>query len=177
MNDEPSVPDKAPEVETNQPKAGLKLLPLVALLIFLAGIAHFSNQPAREQDLKPWLNQYPRLIKAVQGLPHIQLNYEGHIENNYKNPASFIQFCLRKTVHFTMYGTLGLLVLFNLRGLGLRDKRLYVGAALILLLVAGLDEWHQLTVPGRMGLYYDVIVDFLGFTIFALIARKRFSAS
>lgn len=171
---EPTVPDKAPEPELEQPKDRRKLLPLVGLIIFLAGIAHFSNQPAREQDLKPWINQHPRLIKAVQVLPHIRFNYEGHIADNYQNPAGFIQFFVRKAVHFTIYGTLGLLIIYNLMGLGWRDKRLYIGAALIILSVAGLDEWHQLKVPGRMGLYYDVIVDFLGFTVFAFIAGKRF---
>lgn len=174
---EPSAPDKAPDAETERSKVRPKLLPLLALIVFLAAIAHFSNQPAREQDLSPWLKQSPRLIKAVQGLPHIRINYEGYIKDSRKDTAAFIEFSLRKVVHFTMYGTLGLLILYNLRGLGWRDKRLYMGAALVILVVAGLDEWHQLIVPGRSGLYYDVIVDFLGFTVFALIARKRFSAS
>lgn len=177
MTDEPSVPDKAMEAELKQTKARSKLLPLIALVIFLAGIAYFSNQPAREQDLKPWINQHLTIIQVVQELPHIRIIYGGRVIDNHQNPAKFIEFGLRKAVHFCIYGTLGLVVLYNLMGVGLRGKRLYLGAALTILAVAGLDEWHQSMVPGRLGLYYDVGVDFLGFTVFTFLGRKLFSAS
>ncbi|MEQ8176645.1 MAG: VanZ family protein [Syntrophomonadaceae bacterium] len=176
MTDAPSAPETDLDAESEQPKARRKWLPLVAFIIFLAGVAHFSNQPSREQDLSPWIKQCPGLLQLVRKLPHIRINYEGYIKDNHTNTVAFIEFCIRKFVHFCIYGTLGLLVLYNLKGFGLKDKRLYVCAALIILMVAGLDEWNQLSVPGRSGMYYDVIVDFLGFTVFAFLGRKRFSA-
>jgi VanZ family protein len=83
---------------------------------------------------------------------------------------------LRKTGHFFGYAVLSLLLLrawwttFNLprwatrlpslramaRSWSLRAAAVALGATV---LVAALDEWHQTTVPGRTGSFYDVLLD------------------
>lgn len=61
-----------------------------------------------------------------------------------------------KAAHFAYYGSMALLLA---HGLGLR--RLAV-PLLLVPLIGALDEWHQLSVPGRDGSVWDWLADFLG---------------
>ena len=87
----------------------------------------------------------------------------------------------RKVGHFFGYGTIGLLlrnawhssirahlVAINHRRLGSRllGRRLMLSASglsvLCTFVVAGLDEWHQKYVPGRVSSFRDVLLDTAG---------------
>ena len=86
----------------------------------------------------------------------------------------FVNHILRKTGHFTGYGTLGLLFYraWRLTGyiLSIHRQRM-VDVILSLactLVVASADEFHQSFLPSRTGLPQDVLLDTAGATLFLL---------
>ncbi|MBW3622360.1 MAG: VanZ family protein [Armatimonadetes bacterium] len=76
----------------------------------------------------------------------------------------WIQFALRKTAHFTEYAIFGVLLLRAFHGSGapLRKAGFYTWGAVILL--AGLDEFHQSFVPSRTPNPKDSVIDLAGGT-------------
>ncbi|MBC7104547.1 MAG: VanZ family protein [Firmicutes bacterium] len=137
----------------------------VPVFFWLAVIAHFSNQPFSKQDLAPLLQRYPRVVQAVAVLPEVQFRYAGTVFNNRRDPVRFLQFCLRKAAHLFLYGMYGLSLLRALGGSGLIGARGFGVAALLVVLVAALDEHNQARIAGRSGRPEDVALDFAGFLI------------
>jgi VanZ family protein len=71
-------------------------------------------------------------------------------------------FAFKKFAHATAYGILTVL-LFNALRIHIRDKcHALLTAALIAILYAFSDEWHQAFVPGREGTLRDIAIDALG---------------
>lgn len=73
-----------------------------------------------------------------------------------------MSFVVRKCAHFTEYAVLGVLVVQNLR---VRWPRLRARAPLLVAAAACVpfvDEWIQLSVPGRAGALRDVLLDLSG---------------
>lgn len=77
-----------------------------------------------------------------------------HIENKY-----LITLLVRKLAHFIEYFILGL---FTVNCFNAFNKRKILYISLFCLLVAILDECHQLYVPGRSFGYIDIMIDFIG---------------
>jgi len=140
------------------------------VLVCLAAVAHFSSQPFTEQDLRPEIERHGRLLQVIRKLPPIRLSYDGQVVDSRMNPADFIQFCLRKGAHILLYGVLGLALSGALGVAGLKVVRRWLVAGMLVALVAFLDEWHQLTVPGRTGRAADVLLDLAGFLFLASVA-------
>ena len=81
-----------------------------------------------------------------------------------------LQFIVRKTAHFALYGILGGLVFLSV--VTYTSIPLYIRTAIsgvICLLYAISDEIHQLFVPGRSGEVRDVCIDFAGSMLAILI--------
>ena len=69
---------------------------------------------------------------------------------------------LRKLGHMIEYAVLALLLHRALRAHSLAPRRALTSAAVLALLYAVLDEYHQSFVPGREGSPRDVLIDALG---------------
>lgn len=81
-----------------------------------------------------------------------------------------LQFIVRKTAHFALYGILGGLAFLSVvtyTSIPLCIRSIMSGA--ICLLYAISDEIHQLFVPGRSGEVRDVCIDFAGSMLAILI--------
>jgi len=139
------------------------------VLFWLAVIAHFSGQPFSKQDLAPVLQRYPRLVQAVTALPEVQFRYAGSVLNNRRDPVRFLQFILRKAAHLFLYGMYGLSLMRALAGSGLIGARGFGLAAILVVLVAMLDEHNQARIAGRSGRPEDVALDFAGFLLFCSV--------
>ena len=121
------------------------------LLVFLClvAIAHFSNQTFHVQDLRSEIRKHKTLVSEVRKLPEVRFTYSQKPTDNRKNPVDFIHFFIRKGAHVAMYGLLGLSLVGALWGMGFHDKRRWFIAAIIVITIAGLDEWHQTFVGDR----------------------------
>jgi len=113
-------------------------------LIFTASSASFSSVHTAD-----WL---ATLINAIAGHP---------IAPDW---FAVVHSAIRKAAHLTEYGILSALLLRAFRAESSRkwDLRWALAAVAISAAVAGLDEWHQLFVPGRSGSPYDVMLDTIG---------------
>jgi len=86
-----------------------------------------------------------------------------------KDQAETIIHILRKTIHFTAYGTVGY-CLFRSGIAGRAPKRTSViFALLIVFCIASFDELRQTTAPNRTGSVWDVALDMTGATTFVLV--------
>ncbi|MEW6572124.1 MAG: VanZ family protein [Bacillota bacterium] len=146
-------------------------LPAVAVL---AAIAYFSNQPFAAQDIRPWLVRHIWLMHRVRELPPVRFTYDEQVMDSRADPAGFVQFWVRKGMHVLLYGLLGLALVTALGNAGLKGGSRWLAAAAALLVVAALDEQHQLVVHGRTGRVLDVLVDLAGFGFFVVL-RSTFN--
>ena len=79
---------------------------------------------------------------------------------------------LRKLGHLTAYAILSALSFRSLRGEGPGWRlRWAVGAIVMALLVASIDEFHQSFVASRTGTWHDVVIDAAGATLMQITIR------
>ncbi len=78
-----------------------------------------------------------------------------------------LNFLIRKTAHVTEYFILFMLLYYAFKKSKLKKEKLK--AAVITILYACTDEFHQLFVPGREGKITDVFVDSIGVVIGLII--------
>ncbi len=76
----------------------------------------------------------------------------------------------RKIAHAVTYGALAYLWFWTLRGAVARPM---LTAAVISLLYAATDEYHQSFVDGRHGTPVDVLIDSLGIAVAARLSRRQ----
>ncbi len=147
----------------------------VCVGLWMAFIWHHSSVPATEQDIRSRLQDwFPNLERHV---PEVSFPYGNAIVTS-EHPYDFIQFFMRKMGHVAEYAVLSLLLCSALFAMGLRGRAFLLLAFGLTLGYAAIDEWHQSTVPGRTGLWLDVVVPdllgaLLGFTLFTLWRRYR----
>ena len=79
--------------------------------------------------------------------------------------VELLSFFERKAAHMFLYFVLALLVCFATRFFTRRMRGRMGLAVLACGLLAGLDEYHQILVPGRSGELRDVLVDLCGTAI------------
>lgn len=77
---------------------------------------------------------------------------------------------LRKSIHFTAYGLLGLSLFRAAMAGGAPKPRAFVFAILVVLSMASFDEMRQTTSPNRTGSFWDVTLDVSGAGTFAAFA-------
>ncbi|MEC9490758.1 MAG: VanZ family protein [Halanaerobiales bacterium] len=137
-----------------------KILSWSAVVIWMGVIYSFSAQSAEESSrLSAGLSKVIyRVITEEVGLK-VQL-------------SSFHSF-LRQGAHFFIFFLLALLLVNAFRVSGYELEKAIIYTLLISLAYAGLDEIHQIYVPGRTAELKDVFVDGLGIVsgigIYALI--------
>lgn len=136
-----------------------KLLYFVPMLVWMIVIFSFSTQPAKLSDMN---NSF-----VITELQKIGIDLTVIFGKDLAN------FLIRKAAHLTEYVILYLLSYLGLCKNGKRNRLLPL---LIVFLYAGSDEIHQMFVPGRSGMFRDVLIDTCGGTIGLLltfIGRKK----
>ncbi|MCM1057688.1 MAG: VanZ family protein [Firmicutes bacterium] len=87
----------------------------------------------------------------------------GHwTESFMESLAEYFEHPLRKLAHFSEYACMGILLYFLWSQWIRRGRKLYALILLWIFCSAGLDELHQLFVPGRYGSFADVLLDTCG---------------
>ena len=127
------------------------LLVFCMILIFL-----LSAQEAKKSS-----QTSSELIRFLLNI--IYPNFEALAESKQTELISSLQFLVRKSAHFMIYGMLGVfsfLSFVTYKNLTARLRMLL--SLLVCLLYAVSDEIHQLFVVGRSCELRDVLIDFLG---------------
>lgn len=142
---------------------------VMLVLVYLLLICHFSNQSSSQQDLRPFIEEYPQVVEMVQEMPRVQFYYCNQVLDSREEPVQFIQMFIRKMVHLLMYGFLGILLLQATGGLRGVSLRRWFLVALLVLAAATFDEVNQISTPQRTGCREDVLVDLTGYFLFSLL--------
>lgn len=148
---------------------------LLLCLAWMLLIYYKSGQSYGEQDLRPLLRQWIAEPTLLMLLPNIEFFYDGGLVS-FKDPYSMLEFFIRKAAHVTEYFLLAFLVWRTFAATRVRRSIALTVTALLSILYAASDEWHQSFVPGRTGHGIDVYVDSIGvllLVLFVLVSRQK----
>lgn len=109
---------------------------------------------------------------AEEGVDFLDLILGGHWDEAVKESiASYFEHPLRKMAHFGEYACMGILVFCIWSQWMKRGGWLYALTVTWVFFSAGMDEFHQLFVPGRYGCFQDVLLDTVGGACGMLLCR------
>lgn len=144
-------------------------------ILFMAAMFLFSNQPYKEQDMRPELEKLVHL--DANTLPKIEFYYGGALVTS-TLPYDFIEFWIRKSCHVAEYAVCTLLILLTLRTVLVPVRFAVPAGFLASFFYANFDEWHQSFVSGRTGHFIDVITFdsfgiLIGVCLFLWFTRRK----
>ena len=141
-----------------------KIINWVFLIFWMCFIFYMSNQPANISDSQSF--------KAMAVLKGIGIDVNGIF-------GELANFVVRKCAHFLEYMILAFLII-NVVKMYFAFKVSSVLSIIFVFLYACTDEFHQLFIPGREGVFRDVMIDTCGgvtfillYILFKIIARKK----
>ena len=140
-----------------------KTVKFILIILVMFVIFSFSSDNSKESSKKS-----DKLITKVTEIV-LKRKLSSNEEKKYINKYVVI---VRKTAHFIIYLTLGILVLSFIREFRCLDYKSLVIAIIICFLYACSDEFHQLFVSGRSGEIKDVLLDTIGASLGCLIYNK-----
>lgn len=132
----------------------------VAVAIFL-----FSHQPSEESTVmsESIIEIIIKIASEVRAIDPKTMNLR-ELYFSFGTPV-------RKTAHIFEFSVLDAALLYALHVWGMRGLSWVRRASFLAFLYACSDEFHQLFVPGRAGLFTDVLIDMIGvFLIGALLS-------
>ena len=88
-------------------------------------------------------------------------------ETKKKDIIESTRFIVRKTAHFSIYFILGIIIYLLLCTYSI--NKVVLISIIICFIFGGLDEIHQIFIPGRTARFYDCIIDTLGSSTSILI--------
>lgn len=153
----------------------VKYISWIPAVIIMVMIFAFSAKPAINSN-KSSLKIVNDMIQIYQTVTNTEIQTDQRIQ--LENRLNLI---VRKTAHFSEYLLLAAAIAFHLAVWEGKGKSLYVLPIIISFLYAATDEYHQLFVPGRSGMFRDVLIDtsgaVFGTLLFAWIGRKAMKPS
>lgn len=138
-------------------KKVLYFLPAIVImvLIFLG-----SNDPASGEK-SDFITKF--IWKIIDSLFNYNHDYAQELGTSY---------IVRKIAHMTEYSFLNFSFYFALtKSFNNSFKKNIITSVLLSLLYSITDEFHQTFVPGRVGTYQDVLIDFSGMLLSSLILK------
>lgn len=141
----------------------------VLALLWMCVIFFFSAQAKEESSAVSEAFSY-RVISSSRFLFHLDID-----EEELRRIASAIENGVRKAAHMTEFGILSVLIYIWLQSRQLKTVNRAFLAVFLAMLYAASDEVHQLFVPGRAGMFGDVMIDsagaLLGVSVFIGVKR------
>ena len=141
-------------------KKGIVMIMLIvwAFIIFM-----FSQQPYKQQDLAPILVRLLEGRKSLGWLDRISFMFDGReVSVSYLGTVHFVEFFIRKGVHFSIFAVLGSLMFLLCHSLIKNKWRMVAISWVSVVFYACLDEIHQYYTDGRSALWQDVVIDSVG---------------
>ena len=143
------------------------ILLIIAVLILLFCV---SSMTYEQQTIVPTLQDTLESQPFYNLLSKIEVTYWGQtISVETRGYYYFIEFLVRKGLHFTGYGFISILFYLMYRKFKVRFAVIF--ALLTTFAVASLDEFRQTFVDGRTGIFDDVILDTTGAVTFIIIFK------
>lgn len=141
---------------------------LIVLIILLSVLFFSSGQTYEQQSLIPTLEQWLPNEPLESTLSKLEIPYWGKtISIEERGYYHFVEFLLRKSAHFFIFGFLAVAIYLILPKHAFR----FLTAFWITLLVAVGDEYHQSLTGGRTPTWQDVALDMAGAVAFLIVLR------
>lgn len=129
------------------------------VLLIIVGLFISSSQTYEQQSLIPSLGEWLPTKPFEEALTKVEIPYWGYtISVEERGYYAFIEFLVRKSAHFFIFGFLAIAIYTALPRSGVRT----LFALLITLLAACADEYHQSLTGGRTASLHDVFLDMSG---------------
>lgn len=139
-----------------------KLLHITLLIAVLVGLYISSSQPYADQDMRGKIAEMVDENKWEARFQDVTLQYGGReVSVEEKGTAGFIEFLMRKGIHFCTFAFLAYCWYSVLR-YWMSFATALPWSAFLSLGTAVLDEWHQTFTPDRVGAVNDVLLDASG---------------
>lgn len=143
----------------------------IVAIVWMCVIFAFSAQTSEESGAVSEGFSY-RIVNTTGKLLHLDIDAE-----RVREIANSIEHFVRKGAHMTEYAVLAILLYVWLGRWRLSRIKAAGIAAVLAVLYACSDEFHQLFVAGRSGRVNDVLIDsagaILGLALFLFISRLR----
>lgn len=144
-----------------------QILSIILVLLWMICVFTFSNQQGNGSS-----STSKSVSQIIVNIIDIQKQYT---KKQKEELVEFMNPILRKIAHYTIYLIGGFLLVNCTTQYKILENKAYFTSALIGILYAASDEFHQLLIAGRSGNINDVIIDSLGvltgITIFLLIRK------
>ena len=141
---------------------------LFVLIILIGTLFISSGQTYEEQSLIPTLQEWLPDKPLETTLSKLEVPYWGKtISVEERGYYHFVEFLLRKSAHFFIFGFIAVVIYSILPKHGFR----MLSAAILTLLVAIGDEYRQSLTGGRTPTVQDVILDMAGAVTFLILLR------
>ncbi len=134
----------------------LKLTSFIPTIFMLWVIFSFSGQEANTSAQLSHGITY-RIVMIEEAITNEKFD-----EDTIERKIEEIHYYVRKLGHITEFFFLGLAMAIPCFVYHVRGKKLIFLPILFGIIFAGLDEFHQLFVPGRDGAVFDVLIDNIG---------------
>ena len=145
-----------------------KYIFFVVLALLIVIIA--SNMSYEQQTIIPELRTVLANKPFEEQLSKIHLTYwDRPISVETRGYFYFVEFLIRKGTHFVGYGIVGLLFYLLYRQFAWKLPALI--AIMTVFFIASLDELRQTFLPGRTGIFSDVVLDTAGAICFVFLAK------
>jgi VanZ family protein len=148
---------------------------LSAAVLWMAVIFYKSAETYQQQSLLPLLTEKISAATLSKWLPHLSFTYD-HALVTWQEPYAMLEFFIRKGGHVVEYAILCLLLGYALLAKPMKKTTAIFWSALLSILYAASDEWHQSFIPGRTGHAIDVAMDTIGVLLavgWLYVVRRR----
>lgn len=141
-----------------------------AIIIVLIVLFYLSSMPYQQQTLVPSLKLLLKDQPFKDLLSKVEVSYWGQtISVETRGYFYFVEFLIRKAFHFVGFGFIAIVVYLLFRKMKLRWSALF--AIVTTFIIASLDELRQFFVPGRTGVFKDVLLDTAGAITFIYLLK------
>lgn len=145
-----------------------KALAFIIVLCIIGSLFVSSSQTYEQQSLIPTLENLLPSKPFETALSTLSIPYwNTTISVEERGYYHFVEFLLRKSAHFVLFGLLAAGIFLSLPS---RFPRFLI-ASIITLLLACIDETHQYFTGGRTATIRDVILDMSGALTFLIILQ------
>lgn len=146
------------------------------VIVALCIVAFASNMSYKQQTIVPELRVLLADKPFEETLSLLKIPYWGTIISvESRGYFYFVEFLVRKATHFIGFGIVGTILYLFYRKLAWRFPSLLAIATIFV--IASLDELRQSFLPGRTGVFSDVLLDSFGAVVFimvtAMMTRKK----
>lgn len=146
------------------------------VIVALCIVTFASNMSYKQQTIVPELRVLLADKPFEETLSLLKIPYWGTIISvESRGYFYFVEFLVRKATHFIGFGIVGTILYLFYRKLAWRFPSLLAIATIFV--IASLDELRQSFLPGRTGVFSDVLLDSFGAVVFimvtAMITRKK----